>query len=80
MLAYLFNMFALARVRASTTAVYVYAQPLVAVFASRLAFGETMSGTMLLAAVALFVGVWMVARPLNANYSVPSPSPDTSSS
>jgi drug/metabolite transporter (DMT)-like permease len=61
-LAYLFNMFALARVRASTAAVYVYAQPLVAVFASRMAFGERLSGTMLLAAAALFVGVWLVTR------------------
>ena len=61
-LAYLFNMFALARVRASTAAVYVYAQPLVAVFASGLVFGERMSGTMLLAAAGLFVGVWLVTR------------------
>ena len=61
-IAYLLNMYALARVRASTTAVYVYAQPLVAVFASRLVFGETLSRTMLLAAAALFVGVWLVAR------------------
>jgi drug/metabolite transporter (DMT)-like permease len=65
-LAYLFNMFALARVRASTAAVYVYAQPLVAVFASGLVFGERMSGTMLLAAAGLFVGVWMVTRQIGA--------------
>lgn len=61
-IAYLLNMFALGRVRASTAAVYVYAQPLVAVFASRMAFGETLSGTMVLAAAALFVGVWLVTR------------------
>lgn len=63
-IAYLLNMFALARVRASTAAVYVYAQPLVATVASRMAFGETLSGTMLLAAAALFLGVWLVARPV----------------
>jgi drug/metabolite transporter (DMT)-like permease len=62
-LAYLFNMFALARVPASTTAIYVYAQPLVATLASRLMFGETPSATMLVAAVAIFVGVWLVTRP-----------------
>ncbi|HMA40524.1 MAG TPA: DMT family transporter [Gemmatimonadales bacterium] len=66
-LAYLFNMFALARVRASTAAVYVYAQPLVAVFASGLVFGEQISGTMLLAAVGLFVGVWLVTRAVRSD-------------
>ena len=66
-LAYLFNMFALARVRASTAAVYVYAQPLVAVFASGLVFGERMSGTMVLAATGLFVGVWLVTRAVRSD-------------
>jgi drug/metabolite transporter (DMT)-like permease len=62
-LAYLFNMFALARVTASTTAIYVYAQPLVAALASHLMFGETPSATMLVAAAGIFLGVWLVARP-----------------
>jgi drug/metabolite transporter (DMT)-like permease len=74
-IAYLLNMFALARVRASTTAVYVYAQPLVAVFASGLVFGERISGTMLLAAAGLFVGVWLVARPLANWKDVPRLAP-----
>jgi hypothetical protein len=60
--AYLLNMYALARVRASTTAVYVYAQPLITGLASWLAFGETPSGGMLLAAAGLFLGIWLVAR------------------
>ena len=64
-IAYLLNMFALGRVRASTAAVYVYAQPLVAVFASRLVFGESISGAMVLAAAGLFVGVWMVTRQMS---------------
>lgn len=61
-LAYLFNLFALRRVSASTAAVYVYAQPLVATFVSRMVFGERLSETMILAAAALFMGVWLVAR------------------
>jgi drug/metabolite transporter (DMT)-like permease len=61
-LAYLFNVFALSRLRASTTAVYVYAQPLVTALASWAAFGERPSQTMLLSAAALFVGIWLVAR------------------
>jgi drug/metabolite transporter (DMT)-like permease len=61
-LAYLLNVFALARLRASTTAIYVYFQPLVAGVASWMVFGERPSGTILLAAGALFTGLWLVAR------------------
>lgn len=61
-LAYLLNVFALARVRASTTAIYIYAQPLIAGLASWLVFAETPSAGMLLGAVCLFVGIWLVAR------------------
>lgn len=64
-LAYLLNTFALARVTASTAAIYVYAQPLVAGLASWALFGETPSVTTLLGAAALFVGVWLVARGLS---------------
>ncbi len=61
-LAYLLNTFALARLRASTTAVYIYAQPLVAAVASWIVFGERPSRAMLAGATALFVGIWLVAR------------------
>lgn len=60
--AYLLSVFALARLRASTTAVYVYAQPLITGVASWLVFGERPSPAMLVAAAALFAGIWMVAR------------------
>jgi drug/metabolite transporter (DMT)-like permease len=55
-------MFALERVRATTTAVYIYAQPLVAGIASWMIFGERLSANMGLAAICLFVGIWLVAR------------------
>jgi len=61
-LAYILNVFALARLRASTTAVYVYAQPLVTATAAWFVFGEHPTPAMVLAAVALFVGIWLVAR------------------
>jgi len=61
-LAYLLNLFALARVRASTVAVYVYAQPIISGLASWLVFGEQPTAAMLVAAPALFVGIWMVGR------------------
>jgi len=61
-LAYLLNMFALGRVRATTTAVYIYAQPLVSGIASWIIFGERLSPNMAVAACCLFVGIWLVAR------------------
>jgi drug/metabolite transporter (DMT)-like permease len=61
-LAYLLNVFALSRLRASTTAVYVYVQPLIAALAGWLAFDEAPTRAMLVAAACIFVGIWMVAR------------------
>jgi drug/metabolite transporter (DMT)-like permease len=61
-IAYLLNAFALARVRASTTAIYIYAQPLIAALASWVAFRERPTPAMLLAAPALFAGIWLVSR------------------
>lgn len=65
-LAYLLNMFALARVRATTTAVYIYAQPLVAGLASWIIFAERPTAGMAVAAACLFLGIWLVARRLPA--------------
>ncbi|MDH5199224.1 MAG: DMT family transporter, partial [Gemmatimonadota bacterium] len=61
-IAYLLNVFALGRVRASTTAVYIYAQPLVTGTAAWFLFGEQPTHAMALAAGALFIGIWLVAR------------------
>lgn len=59
---YLLNIFALARLRASTIAAYVYAQPIVTGLASWLVLAEQPSVAMVLAAGALLGGVWLVAR------------------
>ena len=61
-LAYLFNAYALGRVRASTTAIYIYLQPFIAALASWIAFREQTTPLMIVAAVALFAGVWLVSR------------------
>jgi drug/metabolite transporter (DMT)-like permease len=61
-LAYLLNMYALGRVRASTTAIYIYLQPFIAALASWVAFRERPTPAMLVAAVALFAGIWLVSR------------------
>jgi drug/metabolite transporter (DMT)-like permease len=61
-LAYVLNVFALARVPASTTAIYIYAQPLITGLASWAVFGETPTRPMWLAAPALFAGIWLVSR------------------
>ncbi len=62
-LGYLLNVFALSRVPASTTAVYVFMQPLIAGFAGVLLLQERLTGSTLVAAAAIFVGIWLVVRP-----------------
>lgn len=61
-LAYLLNLYALARVRASTTAVYVYIQPLIAATSGALVLGERPTPALALAAAGIFAGIWLVAR------------------
>ena len=61
-LAYLFNVFALSRVRASTTAVYIYAQPLGTAVAAWIVLDEHVTPLMGLSAALLFPGIWLVSR------------------
>ncbi len=67
-LAYMLNTFALSRLRASTTAVYVYVQPLITGFIGWLFLGEEITSALLAAAAFIFVGIYLVARR-------PSPAP-----
>lgn len=61
-IAYLMNMYALARVRASTTAVYVYSQPIITGLASWAIFEEMPTLGMVGAAAAVFAGIYLVSR------------------
>lgn len=61
-LGYLLNVFALRRLRASTTAVYVFAQPLIAGVAGVTLLGEGFHGGTLLAAAGILVGIWLVVK------------------
>jgi drug/metabolite transporter (DMT)-like permease len=60
--AYLLNAFALSRVKASTTAIYIYLQPLITAGAAAWMLGEHLSETALIAALCIFPGVWLVSR------------------
>ena len=62
-LGYLLNMFALSHVPASTTAVYVFGQPVIAGAAGVIYLGEPLHGSTLVAAAAIFLGIWLVVRP-----------------
>lgn len=62
-LAYLLNLYALARVPASTTAVFIYAQPILTVLASWWLLEQPPSRAIAVAGVLVFVGIWLVARP-----------------
>lgn len=61
-LGYLLNLFGLARVRASTTAVWIYTQPVIAAVGAWWVFSERPGLGMAAAALALFVGIALVAR------------------
>lgn len=61
-LAYLLNAWALARLRASTTAMYIYAQPLITGLVSRIWLGERLSRGTIVSGACIFVGIWLVAR------------------
>ncbi|MEC7948832.1 MAG: DMT family transporter, partial [Myxococcota bacterium] len=61
-LGYLANLFALARVPATTTAVYVYVQPIVAGIGAWWMFAERPGTNMAVAALALLTGVGLVVR------------------
>jgi drug/metabolite transporter (DMT)-like permease len=61
-LAYLLNVFALSRLRASTTAVYVYGQPLITGSAAVAWLGEELPFATLGAAALVFTGLYLVAR------------------
>ena len=59
-LAYLLNTYALARVSASTTAVFIYLQPFFASIGAWVVFRERLSPLALVAASLLFAGIWLV--------------------
>ena len=60
LVAYVLNTVALARVRASTAATYIYLQPLITATASAFVLGEELTPSMLLAAVLVFGGIALV--------------------
>ena len=62
-LAYGLNTFALARVPASVTAIYIYLQPLVAVLAGVVWLDEELGPALPVSAALLFVGIGLVTRP-----------------
>ncbi len=61
-LTYMLNVYALARVSASTTASFIFIQPAITVLASQLWLREPLPENMVLSTVLTFAGVWVVAR------------------
>jgi len=61
-LAYYWNTWALARVEPSTVVAYVYFQPLIGVLTATLFLKEELTVHMLVAAVMIFAGVYLVSR------------------
>ena len=61
-LAYLLNTYALSKVSASTTAVFIFLQPIIAGTSGVLVLGERLLPITLVSAATILVGVWLVAR------------------
>jgi drug/metabolite transporter (DMT)-like permease len=61
-LTYLLNTFALSKVSASTTAAFIFLQPLLAVVSGVLMLDEALPVTTIAAGMITLVGVWLVAR------------------
>lgn len=61
-LAYALNSFALARVEASTTAFFVFTQPIITAIAAWMMFDETLTPALGLAAIGLFAGMALVIQ------------------
>lgn len=62
-LSYLLNLYALARVPASTTAVFIYAQPILTLLASWALLDDAPTRAVFVAGALVFLGIWLVARP-----------------
>ncbi len=63
-LAYFLNVFALARVRASTTALFIFSQPIIAAIAALLFLDEPLVAATVYAGLVIFAGIWLAsARP-----------------
>jgi drug/metabolite transporter (DMT)-like permease len=76
-IAYLLNTLALARVSASTTAVYIYLQPLVAAAAGVAVLDEALRPRVFVSAALLFLGIWLVIRRPVAQPLVPGEALDS---
>lgn len=61
-LAYLLNTYALSKVSASTTAVFIFLQPIIAGASGVLVLGERLLPITLVSAGTILAGVWLVAR------------------
>lgn len=61
-LAYLLNAYALARVNASTTAFFIYLQPVITGVGSWLWLDERLTSRLLITACAMFIGLWLVLQ------------------
>ncbi|HEY8560024.1 MAG TPA: DMT family transporter [Pyrinomonadaceae bacterium] len=65
-MAYFWNAWALARVEPSIVAVYIYLQPLIGFLAAILFLGEHFSVRLLISAILVFAGVFLVTKKLNS--------------
>ena len=61
-LAYMFNVYALKRLRASTVGFYIYLQPVLATFIALILGSDSIDSVKIIAAIVIFIGVYLVGR------------------
>ena len=73
--AYLLQAWALRHADSSLVATYTYVQPVLATFLGAIFLGETLHPIVIVAAVVIFLGVWLAARPVLSPLSPPGRGP-----
>lgn len=68
---YLFNIFALTQLKASTLSAFVYVQPLVGIIFALITGQDRLTTVKILAACLVFLGVYLASRKPRANFSEP---------
>jgi drug/metabolite transporter (DMT)-like permease len=63
---YLLNAFAIAKVEASTVAVYIYLQPIIGFLLAAYFLGESFGVGFWIAAISVFAGVFLATRPIRS--------------
>lgn len=70
-LTYLLNLLALTKLKPTTVSAFVYLQPVVATIFALLLKSDSLSTVKIIAAIIIFIGVYLVSKPAKSNFQFP---------